>query len=66
MSGKRVVRESLLAARAGIPAEFRARWDAELIAAAVRLYHRHGFLDCGPFGDYAPDPHSRFMTITLD
>lgn len=34
--------------------------------AAVRLYHRHGFVDCGPFGDYGLDPHSRFMTIALD
>ena len=37
----------------------------EYFAAAVRLYHRHGFTDCGPFGDYTPDPHSRFMTTTL-
>ena len=38
----------------------------DYFAAAVRLYHRHGFVDCGPFGDYATDPNSRFMTITLD
>ncbi|GHA81549.1 GNAT family N-acetyltransferase [Cognatilysobacter bugurensis] len=31
-------------------------------AAAHRLYARSGFTDCGPFGDYRPDPHSRFMT----
>lgn len=34
-------------------------------AAAHRLYARHGFEDCGPFGDYAVDPHSRFMTRLL-
>ena len=35
-------------------------------AAARRLYARHGFTECGPFGDYVPDPHSTFMTRTLD
>ncbi len=29
---------------------------------ARRLYTRHGFEECGPFGDYAPDPSSVFMT----
>ncbi|MEW9798600.1 GNAT family N-acetyltransferase [Alteromonas sp. CYL-A6] len=29
---------------------------------AQRLYRRHGFEDCGPFGSYQPDPHSVFMT----
>ena len=33
--------------------------------SAVRLYQRHGFVDCGPFGDYRLDPHSRFMMIEL-
>lgn len=37
----------------------------EGFAAAHRLYARHGFTDCGPFADYAPDPFSRFMTCTL-
>jgi putative acetyltransferase len=37
----------------------------EGFAAAHRLYARHGFVDCGPFADYAPDPFSRFMTCTL-
>jgi putative acetyltransferase len=35
-------------------------------AAAHRLYLRHGFVDCEPFGDYTLDPHSRYMTIALD
>ena len=34
----------------------------DYFAAARRLYERHGFTGCGPFGDYAPDPHSVFMT----
>jgi len=31
-------------------------------AAARRLYARHGFVECGPFGGYVEDPHSVFMT----
>ncbi len=34
-------------------------------AAAHRLYERHGFVRCGPFGDYREDPFSLFMTQTL-
>lgn len=32
---------------------------------AHRLYQAAGFVECGPFGDYAPDPHSLFMTLDL-
>lgn len=32
---------------------------------AHRLYESFGFADCGPFGDYAQDPNSRFMTLRL-
>jgi len=32
---------------------------------AHRLYQRHGFCDCGPFGDYKPDTNSRFMTLSV-
>ena len=32
---------------------------------AHRLYLRHGFGDCEPFGDYAADPNSRFLSLTL-
>ena len=31
-------------------------------APAHQLYLRYGFADCAPFGDYQPDPHSRYMT----
>ena len=34
--------------------------------AARRLYARHGFVECGPFGDYSLDPYSTFMTLELD
>lgn len=37
----------------------------DYFAAAHRLYRRHGFVDCEPFGDYAPDPHSCYLTISL-
>ncbi len=30
-------------------------------APAHRLYARHGFADCPPFGAYVADPNSRFM-----
>lgn len=32
---------------------------------ARSLYAAHGFEPCGPFGDYAFDPHSAYMTRTL-
>ncbi len=33
--------------------------------AARALYARAGFLDCGPFKGYGPDPNSVFMTKAL-
>lgn len=32
---------------------------------ARRLYESFGFTYCGPFGSYAEDPHSVFMTLRL-
>jgi putative acetyltransferase len=32
---------------------------------ARAMYERFGFEECGPFGDYAEDPYSVFMTIAL-
>ncbi|MBV1776157.1 GNAT family N-acetyltransferase [Burkholderiaceae bacterium DAT-1] len=32
---------------------------------AHTLYESRGFTFCGPFGDYAEDPHSVFMTLAL-
>ncbi len=37
----------------------------DFFAPAHRLYARHGFSECGPFGAYVPDPHSVFMTLEL-
>lgn len=35
-------------------------------APARALYAAHGFSECAPFGDYVLDPHSTFMTKTLE
>ena len=32
---------------------------------ARALYQSQGFVECGPFGDYKPDPNSVFMTLGL-
>ena len=34
-------------------------------APARGMYARHGFVECGPFGDYKLDPNSVFMTREL-
>jgi putative acetyltransferase len=34
-------------------------------APARALYASSGFVECGPFGDYALDPNSLFMTLAL-
>lgn len=33
----------------------------DTLYAAHKLYEKHGFTYCGPFGDYAADPNSLFM-----
>ncbi len=37
----------------------------EYFAAARRLYRRHGFVECGPFGAYVLDPNSAFFSLDL-
>jgi putative acetyltransferase len=37
----------------------------EYFLPALSLYRRHGFVECAPFADYAPDPNSVFMTLDL-
>lgn len=34
-------------------------------AAPIALYRSFGFEPCGPFGDYAFDPHSLYLTRSL-
>jgi putative acetyltransferase len=36
--------------------------STEQFAAALRLYEREGFENCGPFGSYADTPFTRFLT----
>lgn len=38
-------------------------WD--YFKPAHALYRRHGFVDCGPFGDYKADPNSLFFTLAV-
>jgi putative acetyltransferase len=37
----------------------------EAFKPAQKLYESFGFVYCGPFGDYAEDPYSVFMTRSL-
>ena len=39
--------------------------SVEAFSPAHRLYESFGFSCCGPFGEYAKDPNSVFMTRTL-
>ena len=39
--------------------------SAEPFAPSRALYSRFGFVECEPFSDYKPDPHSVFMTRVL-
>ena len=38
---------------------------AEAFLPAQKLYESFGFTYCGPFGSYAEDPNSTFMTLRL-
>lgn len=39
--------------------------SAEFFVPARAMYAAAGFVECGPFGSYLPDPHSTFMTLAL-
>ena len=39
-------------------------WD--YFRPAREFYRRHGFVECGPFAGYVPDPNSVFMTLDLE
>ncbi|MCW4453463.1 GNAT family N-acetyltransferase [Flavobacterium sp. MXW15] len=39
---------------------------APAFVPAHRLYARHGFRPCGPFGDYVADPYSCFWQLDLE
>ncbi|WP_051407441.1 GNAT family N-acetyltransferase [Nocardia sp. CNY236] len=39
--------------------------SADYYRPAIRLYQRHDFQQCPPFGEYTEDPHLVFMTLEL-
>ncbi|WP_026554118.1 GNAT family N-acetyltransferase [Arthrobacter sp. 35W] len=53
------------ARRRGYESLFLETGTEEFFAPARRLYERHGFTACPPFGGYSMDPHSVFMTLDL-
>ncbi|CAL4859279.1 GNAT family N-acetyltransferase [Microbacterium sp. MM2322] len=61
--GRTILRHILAAARAeGLSrVSLETGSDAGFLAART-LYASEGFTECEPFGDYAPDPASTFMT----
>lgn len=65
-AGSAMLRHIVAAARAGGLSRLSLEtgsWD--YFRPARALYARHGFVECPPFGDYAPDPNSVFMTLDL-
>lgn len=64
--GRAVLDHILAAARErGMTSLWLETGTTDDFVAAHRLYATAGFVDCGPFEGYRPDPHSRFMTLTL-
>ena len=37
----------------------------EAFTPAIKMYKKHGFKECEPFGDYTRDPHSCFFSKKL-
>ncbi len=65
-AGRAMLRHIVAAARAGGLTRLSLEtgsWD--YFQPARALYGSHGFEDCPPFADYAPDPNSVFMTLDL-
>ncbi|GAA1752968.1 GNAT family N-acetyltransferase [Aeromicrobium alkaliterrae] len=61
--GEAMVRHLLAEAqRAGMRRVSLETGTQDHFAPARRLYARHGFTVCSPFGEYRLDPHSVFMT----
>lgn len=64
--GGALVRHIVAAARArGMTRLWLETGSWPYFAPARAMYARHGFVECGPFGDYRPDPNSVFMTLAL-
>ena len=61
--GKAMLDHIVAAARAGGMTRLSLETGStDQFAAALRLYEKEGFERCGPFGDYADTPFTRFFT----
>lgn len=64
--GRRLLQHALAEARSvGAVRISLETGSGEVFVPARALYRAHGFVDCEPFGDYRPDRHSTFLTLTL-
>lgn len=64
--GRALLRHIVVAARErGMTSLWLETGTSAEFTPAQRLYASEGFTLCGPFEDYAPDPHSVFMTRPL-
>jgi putative acetyltransferase len=65
-TGQAMVLHIIEAARAmGLKTLWLETGSFDYFAPARALYAKHGFKECGPYGDYKPDPHSTFMTRAI-
>lgn len=65
-AGAAMLRHVIAAARAeGIERLSLETGSWDYFRPAHALYRGHGFVECPPFGDYRPDPNSRFLTLDL-
>jgi putative acetyltransferase len=64
--GRRMLEHILAEARRrGYTALWLETGSMDAFNPARKLYETYGFTYCGPFADYAEDPHSVFMTLAL-
>jgi putative acetyltransferase len=64
--GSALLRQIMATARAGGMSRLSLETGSwPYFQPARALYARHGFTECGPFGDYREDPNSVFMTLVL-
>jgi putative acetyltransferase len=64
--GSAMLRQIIAAARArGMSRLSLETGSWAYFTSARALYARHGFVECGPFGEYREDPNSVFMTLAL-
>lgn len=65
-AGRAILRHIIATARAdGMSRLSLETGSWEYFRPAWALYGSHGFVECPPFADYAPDPNSIFMSLEL-